>query len=195
MTPFRSEGTVRIISETQVAIIRSLKSRITFLVTSGILAVAMAVGIDPVYDLSPERLPGTLIAMGLLLLTLGVGLYQDTILFDIKADTVIRTRGLVGGLFVQRTHLTKISRIRSLIIGDLVLMESGRTTSGPAQMTGFGGYLERRSHIYHLTLELTSEAGERRIKIQEGSYLEEIETCGNVLSRILGLEIRQDRYR
>lgn len=195
MTPFRSEGTVRIISETQVAIVRSLKSRVTFLVTSGLLAVTMAVGMDPSYDFSPERLPGTIIALTLLLITLGAGLYQDTILFDLKKDSVNRIRGLVGGVFGRSVMLAKASQIRRLIIGDLVLMQSGKRKSEPVSMTGFGGYLERRSHIYHLSLELAPEAGERRITVQEGSYREEIEVSASVLSHLLGTEIRQDTYR
>ena len=195
MTPFRSEGTVRIISETQVAIVSSLKSRITFLVTSCLLAVTMAVGIDPTYDFSPERLPGTIIASVLLLITLGAGLYQDTILFDLKMDSVTRKRGLVGGVFVRQVMLAKTSQIRRLIIGDLVLMQTGKRKSEPVNMTGFGGYLERRSHIYHLSLELAPEAGERRITVQEGSYRDEIEVSASVLSHLLGTEIRQDTYR
>ena len=178
--PIRAHGRLAIKSEDLLVLASNSRRRLVFLLLFLLLSVAMYFGFNPATDFAGKRLFATFGYMVVLLLMLGVSAFSKSIYFDRGAGE-IRTLYTLLGLTVKRGETLPFAEIRRVVLQQAKLMKTGQI---PVKRGGvMGGLLEPRSQLYRLFID----TGEKRIKLDESNYGEELQKEGTFISQFLGV--------
>ncbi len=180
MTPMRAHSRLVLKSESVMLLTSSSSRRIVFFFLFVVFAVAMIVGFDPSTDLVGSRLFGTIGYAAVLLVLLGVTAWSMTIRFDRDRGRMETVKSFFGVIFshdrgielgiVKAIVLQKVQLIKGR---DLPLNRSNRISN----------LLEPRAQLFRLFLD----TGERRIKLDESNYREELENEASMIANFLGV--------
>jgi hypothetical protein len=189
MTPLRAHSRLSVQGEKLIVLSSSSSRRIIFFVLFVVFTFGMIAGFDPAIDLAGSRLLGTIGYMAVLLVLLGVSAWSKTTRFDAAAG-VISTVSTLFGVTLKRGADLQFSQLRALVLQHVQLLKDRdipfkRSGSGSA----INGIFEPRSQLFRLFLDLDDE----RIRLEESSYREEMETQGKFLADFLGIPLKTEQ--
>jgi len=189
MIPLRSETVIRIVSEDAVMITKSPRRRIVFGVAALLLVITTAISLDPAVDFQGNRLFGTLFMAFLIISSVMAAGLNRSFIFDRSRNGLLKRHTFFGLTYREPVHLLPLNAVTSIHLTDLQLLR-GRKHE-PADQTestrkaARSGFFESRGHLFQLSVE----SAEKKILIQESSYVDELEVSAGVLTAFLGVPI------
>ena len=180
MTPLRAHGRLVLKNDNLLLLTSSSSRRIIFFFLFAAFAGAMIVGFDPAVDLAGSRLFGTVGYVVVLIILLGVVAWSRTTTFDRQEGRMTTVRSIFGVVVGYGDEL-ELNAVTAVMLQKVQLIK-GRDL--PLQRSSrLSGLVAPRSQLWRLFLV----AGDTRIKLNEGSYHEELEHEAATIAGFLGV--------
>ncbi len=191
MIPFRSEKRAVILDEQRIAVADSARRRVLYGLLAIFLMFVFIVGFNPETDLQGARIAGTLFVV---LLTAGASYVagRHTGYIFSRASGFLELESSFFTVVLKKKRLMNLSEITCITLTTIDLLHtSAAGRHERASKRTLSGRFDSWINLYQLYIETP----EKKVRIQEGTYREELEQSAVLLSRFLGVPVEKSSSR